>query len=75
MKRSLEELLHEIGQDFSTPAVQVNAVAMKTPAVEMANLIMTLVQDKLPEHIASQLRVPDAGSFALAAARTAVPAG
>src|SRR6266487_749289 len=47
-----EELLHEIGQDCSTPAVQVKAVAMQTPAISLSNLIMTLVQDKLSEHIA-----------------------
>jgi hypothetical protein len=44
--------LHEICQEFSTLAVQVNAVAMNTPAVELSNFIMTLVQYKLLEHIA-----------------------
>src|SRR5437773_11749773 len=32
-----EELLHEIGQDCSTPAVQVKAVAMQTPAISLSN--------------------------------------
>jgi hypothetical protein len=48
----VEKLLDEISQELATAAVQVNAVAMKPPAVELPNLIMTFVQDKLPERIA-----------------------
>jgi hypothetical protein len=39
-------------KEFYALAVQVNAVAMKTPAIELSNFIMTLMQYKLPEHIA-----------------------
>ena len=46
-----DELLHEISEQFPTSAVQVNAIAMKTPAIESSNLIMTFVQDELPEYI------------------------
>src|SRR5262249_47700857 len=46
------ELLSKISQDFSTDTIQVNSIAMKTPAVEASNLIMTHVQDKLSEYIA-----------------------
>jgi len=37
---------------------------MKTPAVKLSNFIMTLMQDKLPEHIAIERKKVEAGEGA-----------
>jgi hypothetical protein len=35
--------LHEIGQDFSAPAVQMDAVVVKAPTVKLPDPIITFV--------------------------------
>src|SRR5216683_1870309 len=47
-----DELLHEIGQDFSPTAVQVKAISMKAPAVFLGNPVKTAMEYEQTESIA-----------------------
>src|SRR5579859_4355572 len=49
---SVNELLDEIGSDYPATAVQMNAVAVKVPAVHLRNIVGTLTQNDNAEGFA-----------------------
>src|SRR6202011_1661297 len=48
---SVDKFLNEIGHDHSAPAVEMNAVGVKAPAIHLGNLIRTLVQHQNTESV------------------------
>src|ERR1700736_4393235 len=48
---SVDEFLNEIGYDHPAPAVEMNAVGVKAPAIHLGDLIRTLVQHHNTESV------------------------
>jgi len=51
-QESINELLDEIGRDYSATAVQMNTVTVKAPAVQLRNFVRSLTQNDDAESIA-----------------------
>jgi hypothetical protein len=52
----IDELLNEIGQDHHSATLQMDAVSVKTPAIQAGNLVDTSAQHKNAERTAIEGR-------------------